>query len=189
MLDAARQLFLEHGYVATTVDQIAERAGVSKPTVFTAVGSKRELLKVVRDVALAGDDAPAAVADRPWYREMLVQPDPRRALQLHARNCARINERYADIDEVLHAAAGADAELQSLWRTSERERRQGATLVIDSLMKKNRLRNGLTRDAARDILWLLMAADHYQRLVKHAGWAHERYQAWLGDTFCQQLVD
>src|SRR5712692_5357446 len=142
VLDAARQLFIEQGYVATTVDQIAERAGVSKPTVFTAVGSKRELLKVVRDVALAGDDAPAAVADRPWYREMLVQPDPRRALQLHARNCARINERYADIDEVLHAAAGADAELQSLWRTSERERRQGATLVIDSLMKKNRLRNG-----------------------------------------------
>ena len=128
MLAAARQLFVERGYVATTVDQVAERAGVSKPTVFAAVGSKRELLKVVRDVALAGDDAPGPVADRPWYREMLLEPDPQRSLWLHARNNARINERYADIDEVLHAAAGADAELQALWRTSERERRHGVTL-------------------------------------------------------------
>lgn len=189
MLDAARQLFIEQGYVATTLDQIAERAGVSKPTVFTAGGSKRELLKVLRDVALAGDDAPGAVAERPWYREMIAEPDPRKSLHLHARNCARINGRYFDIDRVLHAAAGADPELQTLWDTSERERRHGATLVVDSLLKKTHLRKGLGRVQARDILWLLMAADHFQRLVKNAGWHPDRYERWLAETFCQQLLD
>jgi AcrR family transcriptional regulator len=189
VLDAARQLFVEQGYVATTVDQIAERAGVSKPTVFAAVGNKRELLKTVRDVALAGDDEPGPVAARPWYLEVLAEPDQRRTLQLHARNCARINERYAPIEEALHAAAGADAELRDLWRANERERRIGATLVIDNLRKKGPLKKGLTREQACDILWLLMASDHFRRLVADAGWPSDRYRRWLADTFSQQLLE
>ena len=56
-------------------------------------------------------------------------------------------------------------------------------------MKKARLRKGLTRDRARDTLWLLMAPDQYQRLVKDAGWRPEDYETWLGDTYCQQLLD
>ncbi len=55
VLDAARELFAAQGYTATTIEQIARRAGVSKPTVFAAVGSKQAILKQLRDIALAGD--------------------------------------------------------------------------------------------------------------------------------------
>lgn len=189
ILEAARQLFVERGYVATTVEQIAERAGVSKPTVFAAVGNKRELLKQVRDVALAGDDAPIPVADRPWVKEVLAEPDPRRALQLHARNITRMATRYADIDDVVRAAAGADPEVLALWRISERERLFGANFAVDNLRNKTPLKRGLSRDQARDIMWVLSSADPYQRLVKDAGWTLERYEAWLADTLCQQLLD
>ena len=41
---AAVDLFFEHGYDATTVAQIAERAGVTKSTFFRHFGDKRELL-------------------------------------------------------------------------------------------------------------------------------------------------
>ncbi len=58
MLKAARQLFIAQGYGATTVEQIAQRAGVSKPTVFTAVGNKQTVLRTVRDTAIAGDGQP-----------------------------------------------------------------------------------------------------------------------------------
>jgi AcrR family transcriptional regulator len=68
VLAAAHELFVEQGYGATTVDQIAARAGVSKPTVFTAVGGKQTVLSAVRDVALAGDDEQIAVSDRPAAR-------------------------------------------------------------------------------------------------------------------------
>src|SRR5687768_10475433 len=95
VLDAARTLFIEQGYVATTVDQIAERAGVSKPTVFTAVGSKRVLLKELRDIALAGDDEPVPVPQRPWVQEVLGEPDPYRTLRLYAHYQAELAERYA----------------------------------------------------------------------------------------------
>src|ERR1700749_1518846 len=90
VLAAARELFIGQGYTATTVEEIAGRAGVSKPPVFAAAGSKQAILKQLRDIALAGDDEPVPVAQRPWYREALAEPDPRRALRLYARNAPAI---------------------------------------------------------------------------------------------------
>src|SRR4051812_9367093 len=43
LYDAAIELIAEHGYTATTVDQIAERAGVAKGTVYYNFTSKAEL--------------------------------------------------------------------------------------------------------------------------------------------------
>lgn len=44
ILDAAAVCFVERGYGATSVDDIAERLGVSKPTLYYHVGGKQELL-------------------------------------------------------------------------------------------------------------------------------------------------
>ena len=125
VLAAAREMFIAQGYVATTMEQIAERAGVSKPTVFASAGSKRAILKNLHDHALAGDDEPVPVASRPWYQEALADPDPRRSLRLHARNVVRMQQRYADLNEVLQMAAAADDELRQLWQITEDQRRTG----------------------------------------------------------------
>jgi AcrR family transcriptional regulator len=44
MVDAAFDLFDEQGYDATTVEQIVERAGVSRSTFFRAFGSKEDVI-------------------------------------------------------------------------------------------------------------------------------------------------
>lgn len=76
LADAASELFLENGYAGTTVDQIAQRAGVSRATFFNYFAGKADLLWVDLDRSLeslpgalrsvsASDpslDAPAAVA-------------------------------------------------------------------------------------------------------------------------------
>src|SRR6476646_9383327 len=82
VLEAARDLFIAQGYGATTIDQIAARAGVSKPTVFAAVGNKQTVLSAVRDVAMAGDDEKIAVGDRPLAQRIRSEPDQHRALGL-----------------------------------------------------------------------------------------------------------
>src|SRR6476469_2867447 len=69
--DAARDLFSTNGYLATTIEDIATAAGVARPTVFSAVGSTPAILRAVIDRAMAGDEAPVAVADRPWYHEAI----------------------------------------------------------------------------------------------------------------------
>src|ERR1700759_1137292 len=71
VVDAARRLFEEHGYAATTVAAIAKEAGVASKTVYLAFETKSRVLRAVWDVVLKGDDAPAPVADRPWYVEVL----------------------------------------------------------------------------------------------------------------------
>lgn len=188
ILAAARELFIAQGYVATTIEQIAARAGVSKPTVFASVGSKRVVFKELRNVAVAGDDLPVPVRERPWYREALDEPDPRRSLRLHARNMVRMHQRYADLHDVLRAGAGADPELRELWNTAERERRAGAAFIVDALIGKGPLKAGLDRDSATDLLWALTSAETFQRLASTGRWNTGRYQTWLGQTFIDQLL-
>jgi AcrR family transcriptional regulator len=188
ILSAARDLFVAQGYTRTTIDQIADRAGVSRPTVFANAGNKRALLKQLRDLALAGDKEPVPVIQRSWYQEALTEPDPERSVRLHARNLTRIFGRYADLDAVIHQAAGSDPELREFWLTCESQRRTGARAFIDALMAKGPLRQGLDRDAAIDVLWTVSATDLFRRLVGESGWSAERFERWLADTLCDQLL-
>lgn len=189
VLAAARELFVEQGYGATTVDQIAARAGVSKPTVFTAVGNKQTVLSAVRDVAMAGDDEAIAVRERPLAQEIIGAPDQRRAAELLAELVTGIDRRYAEIHQVLSGAVGGgDPGLRELWETSEAQRLTGARMWARTLESKGGLRAGVDVDTAADILWLHMAPDQYHRLVHERGWTTERFQQWLAETLVRQLL-
>jgi AcrR family transcriptional regulator len=188
ILAAARALFLDQGYVATTIEQIAQAADVSKPTVFASVGNKRAIIKQLRDRALAGDEAPIPIAQRSWFTQALDDPDPRRALRLHARNIARVHQRVADLAEVLRSGAGADPELRALWQTAEAERRRDAATIIDALCRTGPLKAGLDRETAIDILWVFISPDAFLRLVRSRHWSLQRYEAWLAQTFLDQLL-
>ena len=85
IVETARELFIEVGYAATTIDAVADRAGVSRKTVFTSVGGKAVLLKLACDWALAGDDEPVPIDERPAAQQMLAETDPARLLSRWAR--------------------------------------------------------------------------------------------------------
>src|SRR5262245_19236965 len=88
IVQAAQKLFEEQGYVATTMAAIAAEAGVALKTVYLAFETKGGLLRAVWDTLLRGEpDIP--VADQPWYREVIDEPDPHRQLELTARNSRR----------------------------------------------------------------------------------------------------
>lgn len=182
VLSAAAELFVAQGWAATTVAQVAARAGVSRPTVF-AVGSKATLLRLARDLAMAGDDEPVAVSDRDGVQQVLLEPDPREWCRLLAEHVAGVQGRYGALDEVLRRAAGADAELAELWTTSEEQRRRGAELFAGDLARKTAVRVG-----ASDVLWLLMAADTRTRLVRDSGWDPAAYVDWLAESLEHLLL-
>jgi len=177
---AAHRLFSTKGYLATSIDDIAAEAGVARPTVFTAVGTKPVILKAVLDQAMAGDDAPVPVADRPWFTEALDEPDPTRALQLHARNLCRILERVAPLMRAVETAATVDADAANLWTDLNRQRRTGTAEVAANLAAKTPLR--CNEQTVADTLWAL-PPQTYLRLVVDGGWTIETFQAWLTDLF------
>ena len=188
VLQAARALFIAQGYGATTVEQIARHAGVSKPTVFSAVGNKQLVLRAVRDVAIAGDDEPVPVAKRPATDRIRAEPDQRRAVALLAQHLTGVASRYAEINEVLHAAADSgEDDLRELWKLEEDQRLTGARLWVDVLTSKAPLRPGLDHGTAVDVLWLLMSPDTYYRLVHRRRWTNQQYQQWLAASITQLL--
>jgi AcrR family transcriptional regulator len=131
ILRAAHDLFLAKGFGATTIDQIAEAAGVSKPTVFSAVGNKAEVLSAVRDVAMAGDDTPVPVAKRPSAARIAAAPDLSSAVKALSEHIGGVSKRAAGIQEVVRgAAASGDRAMQKLWDTVEEERRRGSMFLV-----------------------------------------------------------
>jgi TetR/AcrR family transcriptional regulator of autoinduction and epiphytic fitness len=82
VINAAKRLFIEHGYPATTIEAIAEAADTPLPTLYRLFGSKRALLAAVLDASFGGDDRPVAFGDRPAARAALAEPDP--ATMVHA---------------------------------------------------------------------------------------------------------
>src|SRR5438105_1666645 len=116
ILDAAHSLFERDGYAATTMEAIATEAGVALKTVYVAFETKSGLLRALWDVLLKGDEDAAAVAERPWYLEVMQEPDPERKLRLNARNSRIVKTRIAGVLAVIRNAAPLDPDIGVLWR-------------------------------------------------------------------------
>jgi AcrR family transcriptional regulator len=185
---AAADLFAAQGYPQTSIEQIAARAGVARPTVYSAFAGKSALLKEALDLLLAGDDTPVPVRDRPWYQEVLDQRDPRRLLELEARNDRMINERVAPLQEALRNASATDDDIARLHATIKQHRHTGARIVAEALAALGPLRDDLDLDGATDVLWLLKDPALYTALVGDRGWSADRYQEWLARTMQASLL-
>lgn len=185
---AAHKLFTNRGYVATTIEDIAAAAGVARPTVFTAVGNKRQIIKLVRDVALAGDEEPVPVPERDWMRRVFDDPDPRRALVLYAENLRSMFGRAAAIELTIEAAADADPDIRELYAVSLEQRRRGCGLIVRALADKGPLRTGVDLETAGDILFALASPAVYRLLVRDRRWSPQRYEEWLAGTLVSQLL-
>jgi AcrR family transcriptional regulator len=179
VLRAARELFVEQGYGATTIEQIAKRAGVSKPTVFNSIGNKVEVFRTVRDIAMAGDDEPQTVTQRSSVTAIAEAPGLEAAVRAAADHIVRLCRRYHPIHVALSGAAGTDLAMAELYEEAETQRHLGAGHLLSRLAAHGRLRPSRAR--AQDRLWLLMAPDHYARLVHARGWSERAYRDWLAE--------
>ena len=188
IVDAAARLFTQRGYGATTVDAIAEAAGVSRKTVFTSVGGKTEALKLALDWAIAGDDEPVPMLERPHIKAMQHEPDARRILASYARHVRQTAARTAPLHQVVQAAAGLDADIRALAEDGRAQRLRGMRVMAQHLADRGALKPGLTPLEAADILWLLNDPSVYHRLVIEQKWDPDRYQDWLADALISLLI-
>jgi AcrR family transcriptional regulator len=188
IVTAAAGLFVDNGYGATTIEAVAEAAGVSRKTVFTAVGGKVELLKLALDWAIAGDDEPVAVADRPEVRALLELTDAAELLTGWAAVLVGIDKRVARLSEAMETAAGLDTAARSLVDGSSRQRLAGSRVIVDRVADLGALRAALTAAEAADIAWLLSDPVLYTRLVRVRGWSVRRFENWLAATLRHDLT-
>jgi len=185
---AARQLFLERGYAATTIEAISELSDTPQPTVYRLFSSKLGILQAVLDVSIAGDDAAVAMADRPQVRSLVANPDPRDTLTGFAALVGGLMARTAPVHRVLEEAARSDQGAAAALAEIARQRHDGQRRITRSLARAGALRPGLKEREAADIVHALASPEVYRLLVTDRGWSGKRYQQWLSSILIDQLL-
>jgi AcrR family transcriptional regulator len=188
VIDSARRLFLERGFAATTMPAVAQAAGVSVQTVYKVFGTKARLAKAVFDVAMAGDDEPVVMLDRPLLARARAEPDAHRKLQLYGDFLAEVAPRHVPIQLVIRDAAATDPEANVVWAELQAERLRGMTMFARALHAGGHLRPGLSTSEARDVLWTYNSAEVFQLLVVERGWSPRRYGRWVADALKAALL-
>jgi AcrR family transcriptional regulator len=186
--EAARDLFLERGYPATTMQSISEASGIPPATVYRLMSSKLGILKALLDIAPGGDDEPVAFADRPNVRAIAAIQDPYEQVRRFAGLAADVMSRVAPIHAILIGAAGADPDAAALLKESTRQRQQGQGRFARVITRSGAARAGVTERTAADIVHALASPEVYRLLTADRGWTTQRYAAWLTATLTTQLL-
>jgi AcrR family transcriptional regulator len=188
ILRAARVVFIERGYVATPIAEVARRASVSTETIYATFGTKRAVLAALVGVSIAGDDEPVPVRDRDWVGELRTEPDRGRRIEILAHNGRLILERRAPIEEVVRGAASADPEIRALLESGRSERLEGQRELLRIVAGPTGFRAGLTLEGAADILFALGSPEVYRLLTDTRGWSEDRFEAWYSETIASLLA-
>jgi AcrR family transcriptional regulator len=182
--DAARVLFTRDGYGATTLQAVADEAGVAVQTVYAVYGSKAGILAELRDSLVFQPEAEAR------FRASLDAAgagDPGRALDLFARSIRMRWDAGADVVLVDREAGSTDPELRGLGLAAYQRRRGGLRALAGALGPG--LRAGVEPEDAMATLDALTLPDVYQELVRGLGRGADAYEAWLAASLRRLLLD
>jgi AcrR family transcriptional regulator len=187
MLAAARELFVERGYGATALQDVADRAEVAVQTIYFTFGNKRSLLKELIDITIAGDDEPVATMDRPWFREATAADTAEAHLRAHVSGTRAILDRVAEITKMVEAAAAMDPEITALWPQDADPRYTVQSAAAGALMAKPGARADVSAEEAADLLYGLLSPELYLQFVRERGWSPDRWERWVLETLRSQL--
>jgi TetR/AcrR family transcriptional regulator, regulator of autoinduction and epiphytic fitness len=179
IIEAAKALFIAHGYPATTLEAIADAADTSLPTLYRLFSSKPALLKAVLDVSFGGDDQPVSFGDRPEIQAARSEPDPRALIAAFARIGRDFMERSSAIMGVLATAATVDPDAAQLLEEIRRQRHTGQSRIVAALSARDALDPDLSFPEAVDITYAAMSPDVHHILTVERGWTAEQYEQWL----------
>jgi AcrR family transcriptional regulator len=188
ILVAARELFVEQGYRATTVSQIAERAGVAVDTVYASVGRKPQVLRELVETSLSGTDQVVPAEQRDYVQQVRTAPDAAAKIAIYAQAVAQIHPRLAPVFLALRDAAATEPDCAALWTSIADRRATNMHLFAADLRATGELRADLSDDEVADIVWSMNAVEYWVLLVTQRGWSPERFGEWLSDAWTRLLL-
>ncbi len=177
---AARTLFAERGYAATSIEVVAAEAGVAERTVYAIFGTKKAILGAICEEWLSEAGVMETVA------EGLAETDLRRRLALVAHASRRQWESERGVRAMLDGAAASDADVAKMvagWKT---DRARSLHAVVAGLEAS--LRPGIDSDRAGAIIRALTSAEIYSELVAGEGWTPAEYEKWLAGLLGDVLL-
>lgn len=176
---AARALFAERGYDATTIEAISAACGIPVPTIYSALGSKPAILEEARRAWIEE----AGVAS--LYEEAMRLQDGADQLRMAAHWTRRQFESGIDVITAYQEAARSDPRAARVWREALAGRERAVRELVVSLGPG--LRPGVTVERGLDLYIALTLPEMYRTLADR-GWAPDDYELWLGPRLAGELL-
>lgn len=183
-LEHARRLFLEHGYTATTVAEVAQAVGVSAATIYKTYGGKAGLVRDLCTQALAGE---GTVPAEQRSNALRLADDPRTIIEGWGALVAEISPQVSPLLLLLRTAAETDHEAAGLYAELDQARLDRMADNAKHLASRH-LRENVTDVQARDILWLCTSPELYELLVQQRGWTPRQLGEFVTDTIAGTLL-
>ena len=180
--NAARRLLEKTGYAGMTIPAVAKAAGVAVPTVYAIFGSKKGIVSELLDAARFGE------AYQALFAQVMKLTDPLERLAFAPRFARQIYEAEVPVENLLRGAGMLAPELAAVEEERDCQRYDHQAMQIDGLQRAKLLRAGLSREAARDVLWSLTSRELYRMLVRERGWSGDQYEQWLKDVIRRELT-
>ncbi|SEB78155.1 DNA-binding transcriptional regulator, AcrR family [Nocardioides exalbidus] len=187
VLAAAHDLFVSGGYAATSVSEIARRAGVSVDTVYTAVGRKPQLLLTVVDMVLASSSRPLPATERDYVQEIRRAEGARRKLETYAAALARLMPTISPLLLALRDAGLTDPECAQAWRHITERRATNMLQLAADLRVTGEVRDDLTDQDVADLVWSTNSPEWFAAYISR-GRTPEHYAAALADLWGRTLL-
>lgn len=168
---------------------IAAAAGVALDTVYSVLGPKPKLFRLLVELAISGEDVPVPAEARDYVRAIHEETDPLRKIELYAHAVTSIQPRIAPLFRVLQEAARTEPELAELWQEiSSRRAVNMRRFVAEVADSAGGLPDGITINDAADLVWVTNGPEFYMLLVEERGWTLERFERRLVDLWRRLLL-
>lgn len=185
ILSAALEAFLEDGYVGTTMDAIAGRAGVARRTLYNQFGSKAALLIAVINDRAVGAEERSIDAD---HDSVLASDTAEEMIDKFISAHIGVAARSLPILKVTFEAAVVDGEVAKAYDKNEEHRYEAQQVLVQALHHRGLLRSDVPLSYLKRGFWLLAGPQMLISAVD-AGWDIDTYANWLKDTVTGLLIE
>jgi AcrR family transcriptional regulator len=151
---------------------VAAEAGTAVDVIYSAFGSKSGLLLAAVDLAIAGDDSPVAMVDRPELQEFGIGSTVER-LRTGIRFTLDVYERSVPILRALREAAASDESARDRLEKYDNDRR--AVIIVGLAVILDRP----APDELVDAFWTLVSPEVVTMLRENRGWSRDSAEEWL----------
>lgn len=183
--EAAARLFVEDGYLLTSMKAVAAEAGVGERTVYAAFPTKRDLFVHCLRTATRVDDADAAtqLLDR-----IEGLDDPVAVVRATVDYCCDLMEHAGPLIFTIVEASASDPDLGNFHLTGRERVLESMRTSAARVHELGGLAEGVSVNEAADILYVMLSSHVCHLLMDHLAWDAERYRAFLHEVVASQIL-
>ena len=189
VLDAAEELFLSRGYAKTSMMAIADRAEVSRQTVYDTFGDKARLLYAVGTRVVMGEDTGGKVEDSARWGPIREEPDLTSRIRFAANATRTMWESgMVAFEAMTYEAAVSDPRLDDMLREAVQKKRRNTEVMVRLLVQDSDQRDESQVGRLIDYLVAVDSAFVVKTLIEDLGWTYDQYEDWLAQVLTRLLA-